>query len=187
MARMSFVQVSGPTLSGEPRPGLVRLLCGVAGAGKTTYAQQLEGRGFTRLSIDQEIWRRFGRFGLDYPPAEYEAHQLTAERVLRDELVRLMRDRTPVVIDLSFWQRASRDRYKALIAEHGCQWDLVYLQVDVATLRARLARRAERFDRQRSLRRSEAQMLTFIGGFEVPRGEGEVVFRWGEDSSSPRG
>jgi AAA domain len=103
MAGMTFVQLSGPPVSNEPRPGLVRLLCGVAGAGKTTYAQQLEGRGFTRLSIDEEIWGRFGRYGLDFVPADYERHQEVAEESLREGLVGLMRARTPVVLDLSFW------------------------------------------------------------------------------------
>ena len=40
-------------------------MCGVAGSGKTTYAQRLEAEGYVRLSIDEEIWQRFGRFGID--------------------------------------------------------------------------------------------------------------------------
>ncbi len=183
MAHVSFRQVSGSPLSDEPRSGLVRLLCGVAGAGKTTYAQQLESHGFTRLSIDEEIWRRFGRFGLDYRPSEYKGHQETAEQVLRAELVGLMRDRSPVVIDFSFWNRGTRDRYKALIAGHGCQWDLVYLDVDVATLRERLTRRSERFDANAAFSITEAQMLTYLEGFEVPQDEGEIVLRWESASS----
>jgi predicted kinase len=178
MTVMSFVQVSGPPLGVEPRARLVRMLCGVAGAGKTTYAQELEGHGFTRLSVDEEIWRRFGRFGLDYQRADYESHQEVAERAVRDELVRLMRDQTPVVIDLSFWQRAARDRYKSLIVEHGCDWELVYLRVDEATLRTRLLRRSERVDANASFAISEAQLATFLDGFEAPADEGEVVLYW---------
>jgi predicted kinase len=178
MARMSFRHVSGPPLSDEPRPGLVRLLCGVAGAGKTTYAKQLENLGFTRLSIDEEIWRRFGRYGLDYPPSDYTGHQETAEQLLRAELVGLMCDRAPVVIDSSFWRRETRDRYKALIVEHGCQWDLVHLVVDVPTLRERLTRRSERFDANAAFSITETQMLIYLEGFEVPRDEGAIVLRW---------
>jgi hypothetical protein len=59
------------------------------------------------------------RYGLDYGPAEYQGHQELAEEALREDLVGLMRARTPVFLDLSFWQRAARDRYKALIVEHG--------------------------------------------------------------------
>jgi hypothetical protein len=35
-------------------------MCGIAGSGKTTYAQRLQHAVFKRLSIDEEIWRRFG-------------------------------------------------------------------------------------------------------------------------------
>ena len=159
------------------------MLCGVAGAGKTTYAQELECRGFTRLSIDEEIWRRFGRFGLDYPPSEYKGHQETAEQVLRAELVSLMRQRSPVVIDSSFWRRETRDRYKALIVEHGCHWDLVYLDVEVATLRERLTRRSDRFDANAAFSISEALMLAYLEGFEAPDDEGKIVLRWESASS----
>lgn len=179
MGDMSFTHVTGPPLSDEPRPGLVRLLCGVAGAGKTTYAQRLESGGFVRLSIDEEIWRSFGRYGLDYSPVEYEDHQSVAERALREELVRLMRDRTPVVIDQSLWSRSTRDRYKTLISEHGCDWDLVYLEVDPATLMQRLHGRAGRFDANAAYVISEDQLARFLAGFEAPSGEGEIVLRWG--------
>jgi GTPase SAR1 family protein len=51
----------------SPEPGLVVLMCGMAGSGKTTFSQRLEASGFTRLSIDEEVWQRFGRYGIDYP------------------------------------------------------------------------------------------------------------------------
>jgi adenylylsulfate kinase-like enzyme len=44
----------------KKRPEVV-LMCGVDGAGKTTYAKRLEVGEHVRLSIDEEIWRRFGR------------------------------------------------------------------------------------------------------------------------------
>jgi septin family protein len=50
---------------------LIIMMCGVAGSGKTTYAQQLEKEGFVRLSIDEEIWKVNGRYGIDYPAEKY--------------------------------------------------------------------------------------------------------------------
>ncbi|MGE7823289.1 AAA family ATPase [Paenibacillus sp. NPDC093718] len=35
------------------------MMCGVAGSGKTTFAQRLEQRGFVRLSIDEEM-KKYG-------------------------------------------------------------------------------------------------------------------------------
>ncbi len=58
----------------EIAAGVVCMMCGVAGSGKTTVVQHLEARGMVRLSIDEEIWRRFGRYGLDYPPERYAEH-----------------------------------------------------------------------------------------------------------------
>ncbi|WP_224773312.1 AAA family ATPase [Metabacillus idriensis] len=43
------------------------MMCGVAGSGKTTFAQQLEKKGFVRLSIDEEIWSSKGHYFIDYP------------------------------------------------------------------------------------------------------------------------
>lgn len=54
---------------------LVVMMCGVAGSGKTTFAQQLEEAGFIRLSIDEEIWAINGRYGIDYPTEKYEDYK----------------------------------------------------------------------------------------------------------------
>ncbi len=89
-----------------------------------------------------------------------------------------MRVRTPVVLDLSFWRRAARDRYKALAVEHFCDWDLVYLQVDSETLRERLCQRSGRFEANAAFAISDARLTTYLGGFETPHGEGEIVLRW---------
>ncbi|MFG3225768.1 AAA family ATPase [Kitasatospora sp. NPDC048194] len=39
----------------------VVLMCGLPGAGKTTYARALVRRGYVRLSIDEVVWRRLGQ------------------------------------------------------------------------------------------------------------------------------
>lgn len=44
---------------------LVVMMCGVAGSGKTTYAQQLERNDYVRLSIDEEILETHGRKEID--------------------------------------------------------------------------------------------------------------------------
>ena len=65
-------------------------MCGVAGSGKTTYAKLLETEGYVRLSIDEEVWARFGRYGLDYEPALYTGHATVAEAALRQQLLVLI-------------------------------------------------------------------------------------------------
>ena len=154
------------------RPSAV-LLCGVAGSGKTTYALQLQERGFARLSIDEEVWCRHGRFGVDYDPGRFIELAAAAEELLRARLVALLRDGRDVVVDFSFWQRASRDRYKGIVTAAGGAWRLVYFDVDAAELRRRLAVRSGRFDANAAFLIDDALLAAYLEGFEVPDGEGE--------------
>lgn len=150
-------------------------MCGVAGSGKTTYAKALEAQGFVRLSIDEEVWARFGRYGIDYQPAEYARLSAAAERVLRERLVTLVRQGRDVVVDFSFWQRATRDRCKRLVEAAGGTWRLVHLAVDLVLLRERLDRRGERFDANAAFPVNEEVLAAYLAAFEEPQGEGEEV------------
>jgi predicted kinase len=155
------------------RPTVV-MMCGVAGSGKTTYATGLEQQNFVRLSIDEAIWAAIGRDGAELDPAEYERHKAAAECALQAELLRLIADGRSVVLDYSFWQRATRDRYKALIEQSGGRWELVYLRVPADTLRRRLAVRNQLVGAN-AVTVSEELLDRYLAGFEAPDGEGERV------------
>jgi predicted kinase len=86
-------------------------MCGIAGSGKSTYARTLETQVYVRLSVDEEIWRRFGRYGVDYGPEQYEQHTEVARQVVRERLLSLTAEGRDVVVDSSFWQRARRGEY----------------------------------------------------------------------------
>lgn len=47
----------------------IYLLCGLPGSGKTTYAKQLQEQGVIRLSLDEELFKLFGR---DFNPRDFE-------------------------------------------------------------------------------------------------------------------
>ncbi|MFD8081990.1 AAA family ATPase [Kitasatospora sp. NPDC059722] len=163
-----------PHLDGTER-GLVVMMCGLPGSGKTTYARVLERRGFTRLSIDEVVWTRTGgRDAADLDPAGYDRLKSAAEKGLWDELIRLMEARRPVVIDYSFWNRATRERYKAAIESHGCRWELVRLRADLETLRRRLSHRNRRSDAN-SVTVPDELLERYYAAFEEPVGEGEFV------------
>ncbi|GAA5023077.1 ATP-binding protein [Kitasatospora paranensis] len=157
-----------------PEPGTVVLMCGLPGSGKTTFAQELERRGYTRLSIDEVVWRRIGRDAAELDPDVYERLKSAAEQELGHELIRLMDARQPVVVDYSFWSRATRDRYKALVESHGCRWELVRLLADPDTLLRRLAARNGRHGAN-CVTVSEELLNRYLAGFEEPVGEGERV------------
>lgn len=150
-------------------------MCGVAGSGKTTYAQRLEAEGFVRLSIDEEVWARFGRYGIDYDAHDYSELSEVAEDALRQRLLELIALGRDVVVDFSFWSRVSRDRYKQLVEEAGGCWRLVHLQVPPDILRQRLAERSQRFDANAAFTIDETTLIRYLDGFEAPDGEGEEV------------
>lgn len=157
-----------------PRPEVV-LLCGVAGSGKTTHAKRLEATGYTRLSIDEYIWQHAGRYGIDYEPQDYEKLQVEAEAALRERLVELVAAGRKVVVDFSFWQRARRDLYKALVEHVGGRWRLIYLKVDPDEVRRRLKERSTRFDANAAFPVTEQVLEQYLATFEEPAGEGEEV------------
>lgn len=154
---------------------IIVMMCGVAGSGKTTFAQKLEKEGFVRLSIDEDIWSTHGRFGVDYPEENYESYQKESEKKLRMELVNLIQARYHVVVDFSFWQRQRRNEYKQLIERHGGVWELIYLKVPPDELRQRLLIRSERFDANAAFPITEDVLAQYLTGFETPSGEGETV------------
>jgi predicted kinase len=162
-----------PELDGTER-GLVVMMCGLPGSGKSTYARALERRGYTRLSIDEVVWARIGRDAADLDPAEYDQLKSAVEAELWEELIRLLEAKAPTVIDYSFWSRATRERYKAAIERHGCRWELVRLRADLETLRRRLAER-NRQNGANSVTVSEELLERYFATFEEPVGEGERV------------
>ncbi|WP_258727015.1 GNAT family N-acetyltransferase [Cellulomonas sp. NS3] len=114
------------------RAARVALACGPAGSGKSTLAGRLERAGFVRLSFDEEAWRRGHR---DHPlPAHVAA---AVHDVLRARLVAHVRAGRDVVVDTSFWSRASRDSYRALVAPVG----VVPVTYHLATPREEVLRR----------------------------------------------
>lgn len=151
------------------------MMCGIAGSGKTTFANRFEIEGFVRLSIDEEIWKVNGRYGIDYPAEKYGDYQEEAEKRLQNRLVHLIQDKQNVVVDFSFWQKAKRYEYKKLIEKNGGEWKLIYLKVSPEIIRKRLDVRSKRFDANAAFPITEEILTSYLNGFEVPSSEGEIV------------
>ncbi|MFI7004905.1 AAA family ATPase [Streptomyces sp. NPDC050145] len=158
------------------RSSTVVLMCGLPGSGKSTYARELVRRGHVRLSIDEEVWRRLGGrdAGLVLEPEAFAALKEEVRGEQRRELVALMEAGRDVVVDYTFWSRAARDDYKALIEQHGCRWELVHLKADPETLARRLAARNSQAGAD-SVTVDEALFRSYVAKFEEPSGEGEEL------------
>ncbi|WP_084375139.1 AAA family ATPase [Neobacillus soli] len=154
------------------------MMCGIAGSGKTTFSQKLEKAGFVRLSIDEEVWSTNGRYGIDYPIEKYRGYLDKAHLRLRDKLVKLILNKQQVVVDSSFWRQSERVEYKHLIENAGGKWRLIYLKVNPNELHERLKIRSNRFDANAAFPITEEILTSFLNGFEVPIGEGEIVIEF---------
>jgi predicted kinase len=154
----------------------VVLMCGLPGAGKTTYAMGLVRRGFARLSIDEVVWQRLGQrdAGLVLGAEAFDQLKEEVRREQRQELVELMLAGCDVVVDYSFWSRAARDDYKALVESHGCRWELVHLKADRTTLKRRLEVRSS-VEGANAVTVDETLFNRYLVNFEEPNGEGEQV------------
>ncbi len=155
-------------------PPLVYLLCGLTGSGKTRYAKRLEADGCVRLSIDELVHTRHGRYDVDYPACDYSRYYDEATLELDRRLVELVEANKSVVLDHGLWQRSTRDRYKALVESHGGRWELLYFKAEPSVLRSRLARRNHHNDAN-ALTVSDDMLEGFIARFEEPCGEGERI------------
>ncbi|MFF2923334.1 AAA family ATPase [Streptomyces celluloflavus] len=90
-------------------PPLAVLLAGLTGSGKTTLAQALAGRGYVRLSVDEEVHRLHGRYGVDYPEDTYFARERPALTTIHRQFTAELQARHDVVLDHGLWRRADRD------------------------------------------------------------------------------
>lgn len=158
----------------------VVFMCGPAGSGKSTAARELEAGGLVRLSFDDAAWAR----GLRTMPLSKQAHA-EIEQDLQRRLVGLVQDGHDVVLDLSFWSREMRERYRRLLAPLGVTPETTYLQTprEVALARVR-ARRAAHGD---DYRLADHVAAAYFDQFEPPTAdEGPLrVVRCEDGESSP--
>ncbi|MEY9860232.1 putative kinase [Catenulispora sp. GAS73] len=151
------------------------MLAGLTGSGKTTYARRLEAEhGVLRLSVDEEVFARHGRHGVDYPEEEYPARAAPVAEDVQQRLAEEIRAGRSVVLDYGLWLRVEREAYKELVEAAGGSWRLIYLKVDRAELLRRLAERNVRQDAN-ALTVTPEMLDQFAARFEEPCGEGEEV------------
>jgi len=166
--------VTSPSWPGVDAPDTARhaqvvLVCGPAGSGKSTYAHLLEDRGYARLSFDELAWQRGHR---DHPVPAAAAAAVHAELHVR--LVGLVRTGRDVAVDTSFWSRASRDSYRAVLAPLGVAPVVHFLATPRDEVLRRLAGRAGTGPHDVVVDPGRAR--AYLDGFEVPTDdEGPLV------------
>ncbi|MFJ4804624.1 AAA family ATPase [Streptomyces murinus] len=154
---------------------VVFLLVGLTGSGKTTYAQRkLEPEGAVRLSVDEVVHQRHGRYGVDYPENTYFEKEAPVVAELHRRLGELVAEGRDVVWDHGLWPRKDREAMKELVESAGGWWRLLYFPVERDELLRRLAERNEREDANALVVTPEA-LDDFFARFEAPQSEGEEI------------
>lgn len=142
-------------------PHLV-LVCGPAGAGKTTHARRLAAQGYELVSFDEMLWAA-GRTG---PHPLPDVLTRPVEDEVRARVRRLLEAGRSVVVEKAFAVRVVRDEYRALGAEHGARVEVLYVDTPREVALARVAARRGTGPDDVVLLPGVAE--TYHDGFEVP-------------------
>lgn len=136
------------------------MMCGPGGAGKTTYAKQLERSGWKRLSFEVEFWDR----GITSMPTTEVVAEVAIE--LKARLCKYVETGCDVVLDFGFWFRRQRDEHRKLLTPFGITPETVYLATDLETILSRIDGRHGR--QADDWRLSEQEATEYFRKFEPP-------------------
>ena len=149
-----------PPASGA-RPATVYLIVGLPGAGKTTYAKQLEVRE-SALRLTPDEWQ-IALFAGENPPDLRDV----VEGKLVQVGVRAAELGINVVFDFGLWGRDERSALRWIAAAVGARSRVVYLPVDPDEQRRRVATRFESTPHH-TFAMSDAELEQWRTQFQVP-------------------
>jgi predicted kinase len=145
------------------------LMSGLQGSGKTTLARSLEKAGFRRLCPDEEMFRRYGHYGRDFPRGEFRVREAPVLKDIALELRDLLAAGHDTVVDHGFWTPEERAQWAATVMEAGGEPVLIYLPVPHEVRWDRIRKRNERsLVDANSIEFSEEDLLRHAGRFRPP-------------------
>ncbi|MEU9118725.1 ATP-binding protein [Streptomyces sp. NPDC048506] len=158
---------------------LAVLLAGITGSGKTTVAQALADHDYVRLSVDEEVHRLHGRYGVDYPEHTYFERERPVVEATRERFIKEIEAGHDVILDHGLWRRSERDAWRQAAREAGGHPLVVYLPADKEELLRRLAERNQREDANALTVTPEA-LDDFFARFDPPDDDEEVIVYTGD-------
>ncbi len=115
------------------------LLHGFVGAGKTTFARQLEQRHRAQRFTHDEWMHRL--YGANPPKQHFVEYARRIDDILWPCALRVLELGVDIVMDTGFWTRASRDSAKARVEASGGRAMLYAITCPEAELRRRVLER----------------------------------------------
>lgn len=161
---------------------LAILLAGLTGSGKTTVAQALAHHGYVRLSVDEEVHRLHGRYGVDYPEHTYFERERPVVEAIRERFLKELQAGNDVVLDHGLWCRDKRDVWRRAAREAGGHPLVIYLPADREELLRRLSERNQREDANALTVTPEA-LDDFFARFDPPADDEEAIVYSGDLSA----
>ncbi|MFI8769500.1 AAA family ATPase [Streptomyces sp. NPDC053792] len=144
-------------------------MAGLPGAGKTTLARELVGVGFKRLCPDEEMFRRYGHYGRDFPRGQFRIREAPVLEDISKELQELVAAGHDVVVDHGFWTPEERSLWAAITRDAGGTPLLVYLPVSHEVRWSRIKERnAKALVDANAIEFSEEDLRRFEGRFIPP-------------------
>ncbi|MGI5356147.1 AAA family ATPase [Streptomyces sp. CA-252508] len=125
------------------RPPLCVLMAGLPGSGKTTLSRALTARGFVRLCPDEEMFRRHGVYGVDFPRGVFPTLERPVLEDVAADLTQQLKAGHDVVVDHGFWTREDRAKWRAIATDADATPVLVYLEASHDELWERISTRNE--------------------------------------------
>lgn len=167
-----FESKSGRRILDIVQPDVI-MMCGISGSGKTTYARRKEKEGYVRLSLDEDMWDRYGAFGTDYPASKYASlvHGIKEEQ--KEKLEQLLAGGRRVILDYCFCSCKDRALYRNTIAACRRSSLTVYMKCSLEELQKRIHNRNKHIDKNSAFI-SDELLGQYYHGFEEPELEGEL-------------
>lgn len=120
-------------MSTEP---IVYVMCGFIGAGKTTFAKELEEKsGAVRITKDEWLIRLIGN---DPTIDGFEEYDSKVCGLSRDVAFQLVEKGIDVIIDEGFWAKEQRVELRRRIDAIGAKEVLYYVDTPIETIRERI-------------------------------------------------
>jgi predicted kinase len=159
-------------------------MAGLPGSGKTTLSRALTARGFVRLCPDEEMYRRHGVYGVDFPRGTFPTLERPVLEEISVEVRQQLRAGHDVVVDHGFWTPDDRAHWRSIATEAGANSVVVYLEASHEELWSRVSQRNAQHEADpNSIYFAESDLIRYRTRFVPPTpNEPHLVYNGDPDS-----